>query len=987
MKPSGRWQEVKEVLYPALEMADADRSSFLDEKCGNDAELRREVESLIAAHNEAAERFESPAVELMAPVVSEDLPEGMAGRALGHYEVVGKIGAGGMGEVYLARDSHLDRKVALKILPTFFTQDAGRLRRFQQEARAASALNHPNILTIHEVGHLDSTHYIATEFVDGESLRDRINRASLKTTEALDIAMQIASALAAAHEVGIIHRDIKPENIMLRRDGIVKVVDFGLAKLIPCPTSEPEASTMVNTDEGIVMGTAQYMSPEQARGVTVDARTDLWSLGCVLYEMLAGRSPFEAPTPGDVIVSILEREPPPLTRFAPEIPSELDWIVRKSLRKERDERYQTGKELVSDLRSLKNRLEFETEVERTAPPELHVTGASAKPSGRERVTETAGQSPAHPTSSAEYILTGIKKHKTAAVALPIMGIALASILLYLWSARSPGTTGASLRNTTFLQLTDQPGTEYFPSLSPDGKEFVYAGIESGNLDIYLRKVGGKNPINLTKDSPVSDTQPAFSPDGQRIAFRSEREGGGIFVMGATGENVKRLTNFGFNPVWSPDGTHVACADESIVKPSARTNPNSRVWTIDIATGERRQVTEVDAVSPSWSPDGSRIAYQGRRNATQRDIWTIPAGGGEAIEVTNDEAVDWNPVWAPDGNHLYFVSDRGGSMNLWRAPIEQQTGKVGPLEAVTTPSPYISHLSFSSDGRRMLYAHVISSGNIQRLAFDPVGEKVMGQPVWITQGSRPTFMTDLSPDMEWLAFDTQFDRQDDIFVVKRDGTGLRQLTDDSYKDRAPQWSPDGKLIAFFSDRSGKWDVWIIGADGSGLRQITYATSPAINPIWSPDGTLIAYRNSGEDPAIIEVGKAWQDQTPQTLPPMNDPSGRMIVRSWSPDGRRLAGTPERPDRPPSGILIYTLDSQKYEVLTDSGNGPVWLSDSRRLLFVHQKKLFLIDSLSKRIRELLTVEPHTLAGGVTLSRDNREIYFSLLSEEADIWMMTLE
>ena len=304
----------------------------------------------------------------------------------------------------------------------------------------------------------------------------------------------------------------------------------------------------------------------------------------MLYEMLAGRSPFEASTTGDVIVSILEREPPSLTRFAPETPPELDWMVKKSLRKDRDERYQTGKEVVSDMRSLRNRLEFESEVERTAPPVPHVTGASAKPSSRERVTETVGQQPAHPTSSAEYIVTGIKKHKAAAVLLPIMAIALAGVLLYLWSERSLWTREASLRNSTFLQLTDQPGTEYFPSLSPDGKEFVYAGIESGNLDIYLRKVAGKNPINLTKDSPVADTQPAFSPDGQRIAFRSERDGGGIFEMGATGENVKRLTNFGFNPAWSPDGRQVACSDESIVKPSGRSNPNSRIWTIDVATG-------------------------------------------------------------------------------------------------------------------------------------------------------------------------------------------------------------------------------------------------------------------------------------------------------------------------------------------------------------------------------------------------------------------
>ncbi len=316
MKPVKRWQEIKEILYSALELEPARRESFLKERCGDDLGLHREVESLIAAHMEAGGRLEAPAIEIMAEtVVDHQENNELVGRALGHYQIIEMLGAGGMGEVYLAHDSRLDRKIALKLLPVFFTLDPDRLRRFQQEARAASALNHPNILTVHEIGNIDSVNYIATEFVDGETLRGRINRAPPKITEALDIATQVTSALATAHQAGIIHRDIKPENIMLRRDGIVKVLDFGLAKLAPRTGIDPEASTMVNTDEGIVMGTAQYLSPEQARGLKVDARTDIWSLGCVLYEMLTGRSPFAEPTAGDVIVSILERDPPPLARY------------------------------------------------------------------------------------------------------------------------------------------------------------------------------------------------------------------------------------------------------------------------------------------------------------------------------------------------------------------------------------------------------------------------------------------------------------------------------------------------------------------------------------------------------------------------------------------------------------------------------------------------------------------------------------------------
>src|SRR5205823_4334090 len=401
-----------------------------------------------------------------------------------------------------------------------------------------------------------------------------------------------------------------------------------------------------------------------------------------------------------------------------------------------------------------------------------------------------------------------------------------------------------LRNATFTQLTDQSGPEYFPSLSPDGKSFVYASYAGGNWDIYLQRVGGKNPVNLTKDSPSDDTQPAFSPDGERIAFRSEREGGGLFVMGATGESVKRLADFGFNPAWSPDGKEIACADEGVVQPSGRFNPNSRIWAVNVATGERRLVTKEDSVQPHWSPHGVRIAYQGRGKAAQRDIWTIPAGGGEPVEVTNDAATDWNPVWSPDGKYLYFASDRGGSMNLWRVPIEEQSGKVlGQPEAITTPSAYSAHLSFSQDGRRMVYAQTVSRGNLQQVGFDPNKETVTGQPVWITQGSRRANTPNLSPDGEWLAFDSWGGQQDDLFVIRQDGTGLRQLTDDIYKDRKPTWSPDGKRIAFHSDRSGKYEIWTINSDGSGLQQLTYTSANINNAVWSPDGTRLAYHNTG------------------------------------------------------------------------------------------------------------------------------------------------
>src|SRR5881628_1830176 len=554
-----------------------------------------------------------------------------------------------MGEVFLAHDTSLGRKVALKLLRSDFTRIEERLRRFRQEARAASALNHPNILTIYEIGHDGSLHFMATEYVEGETLRQHLSGARITVGQTLDVAVQVASALAAAHQAGIIHRDIKPENIMVRTDGNVKVLDFGLAKLTEPKTIDTAAPTLpkVETEPGVVMGTFIYMSPEQARGVAVDARTDIWSLGVMIYEMAAGRQPFEGETASDVMSLILQKEPLPLAHSSPEVPTELERIVRKALRKDREERYQTIKDLLIDLRNLRKELELSAEMERSAPP----ISARAMSSGQ------SAAATAHSASSAEYIVTEIKQHKRAAALILGTLIIVSAIGFYLLSRRSPATKEATLRNASFTQLTDQPGPEYFPSLSPDGKSFVYAGHASGNWDIYSQRVGGKNPINLTKDSAADDTQPAFSPDGDRIAFRSERDGGGIFLMGATGESVKRLTNFGFNPAWSPDGKEIACADEGPLDPAVRSNPNSRIWAVNVATGEKRLVTKEDSIQPNWSPHGYRIAYHGRRNLAQRDIWTIPAGGGEPVEVTNDAATDWNPVWSPDGKYLYFASDR------------------------------------------------------------------------------------------------------------------------------------------------------------------------------------------------------------------------------------------------------------------------------------------------------------------------------------------
>jgi eukaryotic-like serine/threonine-protein kinase len=385
-----------------------------------------------------------------------------AGTRLGRYEVRTQIGAGGMGEVYLAQDLNLRRSVALKLLPAEYTQDKGRLRRFEQEACAASGLNHPNILTIHEIGAEGEAHFIATEFIDGESLRLRMTRGDMKLPEMLDIVIQVAAALTAAHEAGIVHRDIKPENIMVRRDGYVKVLDFGLAKLIERRPTDSEASTMVNTDPGVVMGTASYMSPEQARGIDVDARTDIWSLGVVIYEMIARRTPFEGATAGDMIGSILgERNAPPLARFAREVPPELERIVTKALTKERDGRYQTAKDLLIDLKRLKQQLDVDAEIERTAAPEFRA-GATGV-SGRSADVQTMGQLAAVSTSNAEYIAREIKRHKLGVAIVAVVVVAAAIAYFgYFHRDRSPPAREAitSVAVLPFVNASNNADAEY-----------------------------------------------------------------------------------------------------------------------------------------------------------------------------------------------------------------------------------------------------------------------------------------------------------------------------------------------------------------------------------------------------------------------------------------------------------------------------------------------------------------------------------------------
>src|SRR5919106_4870838 len=475
-----RWQQVKEIFNSALSYRPEERGLFLSEACSGDANLRREVESLIASHEQSGSFIDEPAFVAAASLLADEKVELRTGDTIGSYEIRSFISRGGMGEVYLAEDKRLGRKVALKLLPASFTTDDDRLRRFEQEARAASALNHPNIIAIYEISQAAGSHVIATEFIEGETLRLRMRRSALTLSESLNIAIQIADALSAAHKAGIIHRDIKPENIMLRPDGYVKVLDFGLAKLSEqaSPAVAAEAPTIqVRTGSGIVIGTAGYMSPEQARGLGVDSRSDIFSLGAVIYEMLARRKPFEGDTPSDTLAAILKTEPPPLSRVIAGVPAELTRIVTKCLKKDREERYQVVKDLWLDLKALKQELEFQKS-----------TSVETK----------------RPRFGAALALLAV-----------LLVVSAASFGVYKWFHRAmPVERFWDVRLT---RLTNS-GNAIDATISPDGKYIVYVLSDRSSQSLYIRQVSTANDKLIVPPARVGFYGITFSPDGNEIYY-------------------------------------------------------------------------------------------------------------------------------------------------------------------------------------------------------------------------------------------------------------------------------------------------------------------------------------------------------------------------------------------------------------------------------------------------------------------------------------
>jgi eukaryotic-like serine/threonine-protein kinase len=861
------------------------------------------------------------------------------GTKLGPYEIVSRLGAGGMSEVYRAHDSRIRRDVAVKVLPPTFAKFADRMHRFEQEARAVGALNHPNLLTIFDAGTSEGRPYIVTELLEGQTLRSCLRDSGLPVKlpirRMIDYSIQIANGLAAAHESGVVHRDLKPENLFVTKDGRVKILDFGVAKLRSADdfTLSDDDTMEQDTSPGTVIGTVGYMSPEQVRGQSVDHRSDLFSLGTLMYEMVSAEHPFRSDSPADTMSAILREEPPDPSTLNPNVTPGLERVIRHCLEKSPALRFQSARDLAFQLETL------------------------SSGSGTVPTVETTPLS--HPRTGA--IAT--------AVALLLAGA------LGGWFLRG-GLAGGRTAPPMFTQLTHDAAMEMSPSIAPDGETFVFARAGAGGFDIYLQRVRGRNAINLTKRCPASDSQPAFSPDGSQIAYRSECEGGGIFLMGATGESSRRLTDSCFNPSWSPDAKRIVCGTESVGFTPTSRGTMSSLWTIDVQSGRRERLLDRDGVQPSWSPNGHRIAYWGIvGESAQRDLWTIDPNARDPrqsiVRVTNDAAVDWNPVWSPDGQYLYFGSDRNGSMNLWRVRIDEKSGRTrGEPEPVTTPAHFSGQYSISHDGRRLVFASIEQTETMRAVAFDAASGATTGEARPIVAGSFLVFSSAVSPDGRFVAL-TNRTGQEDLFVAELATGEMRQLTNDPARDRGVTWSPDGTKIYFYSQRdTDRYEIWSINADGSNLERVTTTHGRSVwYPAAAPDGRRVSFYN--DENTYVKTGSAIEP-----LPPAPDRL-HPAMTAWSPDGTMLAG--ELRNSP--GIAIYSFADRKYRRLTTSGAHPVWLPNGREILYGDGGRLRIVHVGNGAVRGVITTLP---ISAMSLSADGRTLVFSDRETSADVWMM---
>ncbi|HEV7746679.1 MAG TPA: protein kinase [Pyrinomonadaceae bacterium] len=929
-----------------------------------------------------------------------------AGTILGRYEIRSLIGAGGMGEVYLAYDTQLRRPVALKLLPAKFTQDEDRLRRFEQEAYSVSALNHPGILTIYEIGQIDATRFIAMEYVEGETLRHHLSRSSgspgegvtnstrLKLHEVLDIAIQIASALAASQTAGIAHRDIKPENLILRSDGYIKVLDFGLAKLTERPaTTDTEAPTraMVNTSPGAVMGTVNYMSPEQASGHAVDSRTDIWSLGVVIYEMITGRMPFEGPTPSHVVVSVLEKDPPLLARYLTDAPEALEWIVTKALTKNREDRYQTAREMLTDLRRLKQKLDAGAELERSVAPNSEAGGplvtANATQAGTstlsafplaQKTTPVAGTT----VSSAEYLVNSMGRHKWRMIIAAVLLVAVAGGAVLWWKLRA--NPAHTFRKVRLSQLTNT-GKANLATISPDGKYVVHVVSNGVESSLWVRQIATSSNVQIVPAGPTQYIGVTFSQDGDYVyyvVYEKSSPLGVAYQLPVLGGTPRKIIEDVDTPLtFSPDGKQFGWI---------RNFPQSGETALMIANSDgsaQRKVASQSrpsrflagpAIGPAWAVNADAIASPvcgPEKGIARCSIVLVDVSSGTSKAAT---AQQWSVVqqlaWSPQGTGMVVSAqeEQGGPSQIWYVNYPG-----GSVERVTNDLNNYNGVSITKAGATIA---TVQSQVSSSMWFAPDGNTESAAKVssGTNEGGGGLAMM---PDGRIL-YTIFGGGSSDIFVMNADGSNSHQLTSNAGINFTPRVTADGRTIIFVSTRTGSPHLWRMDSDGTNAKQLTSGTAE-ISPDISPDGKWAVYGSASE------LG-LWKISI-EGGTPVSINKGLAVSPAISPDGKLIACRYRDADLSPFKLgLIDFATGQIVKVIELPPNDGAlgWSVDGRAVLFV-QRRNGISNIWSQPVDggppKQVTFFKSDLTFAFTFSRDGKSLALSRGTVSNDVVLIT--
>jgi len=815
-----RWQRMERIFAQTRELPAHTRAEVVARECGTDEELHGDVLSLMAADEALSGFLADCALDVLAQSVAT---EGWAlhpGDRIGAYIVLNLLGSGGAGEVWRARDERLGREVAIKMLLPHFAGEAERLRRFADESRTAGALNHPNILTVHDVGKHRGIPFLVCECLEGQSLRQRIDAGAVSADETVAVALGVARGLAAAHARGIVHRDIKPENLFIRSDGGVKILDFGLAKLqsaLDGSSSEPN-----QTMTGIAVGTAGYMSPEQVNGAHVDARTDLFALGVTLYEMLSGRHPFNRASTFDTLHAVITVDPPDLSTENGSVPAPLASTVMRLLKKNPDERVQSAVDLGMALEVASGRSE------------------TALGGWRQDVARAP---------SRRWTLRAL----TAALVLTAGAFAWRE-----WRVPAPSAPQRA------VPLTALPGVARHPSFSPDGNRltFTWNGPTQDNPDVYVQQVGVGSPLRLTTD-PANDHSPVFSPDGRWIGFLRGQSGGPneLRLIPSLGGPERKLGDIRprgelwrfASLAWCPDSSCILATD------SAGDGTPDALFAIAVDSAEKRQLTAprypaAGDTDPAISPDGSWLVF--RRNLAPfiGDLYRLPLGRGvvatgEPHRLTLPEMDASSPAWMPDSKEILF-SAKG---SLWRLAVSGAAtparlpfvGEDGLMPAVSRAQP--------GQPARLIYVRSFVDSNIWRVQTSAPGALASSEPAVAISSTRGDNIPQFSPDGRRVAFTSSRSGDLEIWLADADGANAVQLTSMGAVPGFPRWSPDGELVAFHSNPEGQAEVYVIPAAGGKPRNLSAHPATDAFPSFSRDGRWVYFssnRGSG-NPAIWKV----------------------------------------------------------------------------------------------------------------------------------------